>query len=139
MATKNAGGWLFKEEPDHYSYADLERDGETVWNGISNPVALKNLRSVEVGERVLYYHTGKVRAVVGEMRVTAGPTVDAADPKNVSVTVAPVKKWPRPVTLEEIKKEPALKAWDLVRISRLSVVKVGPEEWRLLEEMAKRP
>lgn len=139
MATKaNAGGWLFKEEPDHYSYADLERDGQTVWNGISNPVALKNLRSVQVGDRVLYYHTGKVRAVVGEMKVTAGPTIDPGDPKNVSVTVAPVKNWPRPVTLDEIKKEPALKTWDLVRISRLSVVKVSPDEWKLLEEMAKR-
>ena len=64
--------WLFKEEPDHYSFDDLGRDGRAVWDGVTNALALQNLRKVRPGDRVLYYHTGKVKAVVGEMRVAAG-------------------------------------------------------------------
>src|SRR5436853_4622118 len=95
--------WLFKEEPSHYSFADLEKDGSTLWSGVSNPVALKHLRSVQKGDRILYYHTGKEKAVVGEMRASADATVDAADPKAVTVKVEPVKRWPNAVTLASIK------------------------------------
>src|SRR5437870_5254850 len=102
-----AGGWLFKEEPEHYCYADLERDGATLWDGVSNNLALKNLRNVKPGDRVLFYHTGKEKAVVGEMRVIEGPTPDPAeqDPKLVVVKVEPVKRWPRPVTLAQVKQD----------------------------------
>jgi predicted RNA-binding protein with PUA-like domain len=134
-----AHGWLFKEEPEHYSFADLERDKMTLWDGVSNNLALKNLRSVRPGDRVLFYHTGKERAVVGEMRVLEGPMPDPAtnDPKSVVVKVEAVKRWLRPVTLDEIKKDAQLRSWDLVRLPRLSVLKVGPAEWKRLVEMSR--
>jgi predicted RNA-binding protein with PUA-like domain len=134
----SAGGWLFKEEPDHYSFADLERDGETWWDGVSNNLARRNLRSVQPGDRVLYYRTGKERAVVGEMRVLEGPTADpnSDDPKAVVVKVKAVRRWPQPVTLEQIKKDPALAGWDLARLPRLSIVPVSREQWLRLEELA---
>jgi predicted RNA-binding protein with PUA-like domain len=133
-----AGGWLFKEEPDHYNFADLERDGEAWWDGVNNNLARRNLRSVQAGDRVLYYHTGKERAVVGEMSVLEGPTPDTKsdDPKAVTVKVKAVRSWPRPVTLEEIKKDPAFAGWDLVRLPRLSIVPVSAEQWQRLENLA---
>jgi len=118
--------WLFKEEPDHYSFADLERDGETVWSGVANALARSNLRKIKPGDRILYYHTGKEKAVVGEMKAVGDPMADPkdADPKAVVVKVQPVRRWPRPVTLKRIKEEPELASWELVRISRLSVMPV---------------
>jgi len=128
---------LFKEEPSHYSYADLERDGEAVWNGVTNALARQNLRKVKPGDRVLYYHTADERAIVGEMRVSKGPEADPADedPKAVVVTVEPVRSWPRPVTLSEIKADPILSRWDLARLPRLSIVPVTPEQWARLDEL----
>ena len=137
MGKKIPGGWLFKEEPDHYNYADLERDGATWWNGVSNNLARQHLRQVKAGDRILYYHTGKEKAVVGEMRVVAGPKVDPEDdPKAVVVQVEAVRSWPSPVTLERIKADAALAGWDLVRLPRLSVVPVSAEQWRRLEELS---
>jgi predicted RNA-binding protein with PUA-like domain len=135
-----AGGWLFKEEPDHYSFADLERDKATWWNGVENNLARKHLREMKVGDRVLYYHTGKERAIVGEMRVKSGPRADPAsdDAKSVVVEVEAVKPWPRPLSLERIKEEPRLASWELVRIPRLSVMPVSAEQWKILEELAGR-
>jgi predicted RNA-binding protein with PUA-like domain len=129
--------WLFKEEPDHYSYADLERDKATLWDGVTNNLARKNLRKVQPGDRVLYYHTGKEKAIVGEMRVTEGPAADpnSDDPKAVVVKVEAVRRWPEPLTLERIKKEPALAQWELVRLPRLSVVPVSAEQWKQLERL----
>jgi predicted RNA-binding protein with PUA-like domain len=129
--------WLFKEEPEHYSFADLQADGSTVWDGISNNMALQNLRKVRRGDRVFFYHTGKVKAVVGEMRVTADPHSPPGDPKSVSVEVAAVRKLAREVTLAEIKQDPALADWDLVRLSRLSVVPVSEAQWRRVEELSR--
>ena len=120
--------WLFKEEPTHYGYTDLEREGETVWDGVENALALIHLRKVKAGDRVLYYHTGKEKAIVAEMRV-----VKANDGE---VTVAPVRRLAKPVPLAEIKKIVALKDWDLVRNSRLSVMPVTAEQWHKVEEMA---
>ena len=133
-----AGGWLFKEEPDHYSFADLKRDGEAWWDGVNNNLARRNLRTVQTGDRVLYYHTGKERAIVGEMSVLEGATPDPKgdDPKAVTVKVKAVRSWPRPVTLKQIKKDPAFAGWDLVRLPRLSVVPVSPEQWQRLENLA---
>ena len=139
MAKKSQrpGGWLFKEEPECYTYASLEKDGSTLWTGVKNALARQNLRKVRPGDRVLYYHTGKERAIVGEMRVAAEPTPDPAsdDPKSVAVKVEPVKRWHPPVTLEQIKQDPLFADWELVRISRLSVMPVSPEQWRRLEEI----
>ena len=124
-----AGGWLFKEEPTSYSYADLERDGETVWEGVSNALALKNLRSVRPGDRVLFYQTGKDKAIVGEMRAVDDATA-------TSVKVEPVKRWARPVTLAEVKADPFFADWELVRISRLSIMPVSADQWQRLEKMS---
>jgi predicted RNA-binding protein with PUA-like domain len=137
-ATKAKGGWLFKEEPTHYSFADLTRDGTTLWDGVDNNLARKHLRNVKQGDRALYYHTGNERAIVGEMAVVEGPMHDPAssDPKAVVVRVRPVKAWPSPLTLSEIKAEPQLADWELVRISRLSVMPVSAKQWQRLEELA---
>jgi predicted RNA-binding protein with PUA-like domain len=135
---KPKGGWLFKEEPTHYSYSDLERDGTTLWDGVENNLARKHLRNVKPGDHALYYHTGNEKAVVAEMLVIGGPMPDpqSDDPKSVVVRVRPLKTWPRPVTLEEIKQEPLLADWELVRIPRLSVMPVTPDQWQRLEELA---
>jgi predicted RNA-binding protein with PUA-like domain len=127
--------WLFKEEPDHYSFSDLQRDGATVWDGISNNLALKNLRQVRRGDRVFYYHTGKEKAIVGEMRATANARC-GDDAKDVSVEVSAIWPLARPVTLAEIKGDPALADWELVRLSRLSVVPVTEAQWRRVEELS---
>ena len=129
--------WLFKEEPDHYSYADLERDGEAWWEGVTNALARQNLRKVEPGDHVLYYHTGKEKAIVGEMRVLEGPKADPndTDPKAVVVKVAPVKAWAKPLSLHQIKADSGLAGWELVRLPRLSVVPVSPEQWERLKHL----
>jgi predicted RNA-binding protein with PUA-like domain len=131
--------WLFKEEPSHYSYADLERDGETVWNGVSNNLALQNLRKIRRKDRVLFYHTGSEKAVVGMMEVVADPEPDPDDPtkKLVVVRVKAVRRLRHPVPLSRIKADPQLSGWDLVRLSRLSVVSVSEEQWRRVEELSR--
>jgi len=132
--------WLFKEEPDHYNFADLERDRTTVWDGVTNAQARLNLRKVKRGERILYYHTGKEKAVVGEMKAVGNAMQDPqnADPKAVVVKVEAVRRWPRPVTLKEIRQDPELAQWDLVRNSRLSVMPVTEAQWRRVEELSHR-
>lgn len=131
--------WLFKEEPSHYSYADLERDGTAVWDGITNALALQHLRKVAPGDRVLFYHTGKEKAVVGEMEVVAGPTADAdaEDEKRVVVTVKAVRRLHHPVPLSRIKSDPAFAKWELVRLPRLSVMPVTEAQWRRIEELSR--
>jgi len=133
VSHKHPGGWLFKEEPEQYRFEDLIRDGETVWDGVNNNLALKNLRAVQPGDAVLFYSTGKIKAVIGEMRVTA---VSLDDPKRPVITVQPVRRWPRPVTLAEVKSDSDLAGWDLVRNSRLSVMRVDPKQWQRLAAMS---
>jgi predicted RNA-binding protein with PUA-like domain len=134
------GLWLFKEEPDHYSFADLQRDGTTLWDGVSNALARQHLRKIKRGDRVLFYHSGKVKAVVGVMRVIAGARADPADedPNAVVVEVAPVRALPQPVTLSAIKADPLFKDWELVRISRLSVMPVTEVQWQRIEELSRK-
>jgi predicted RNA-binding protein with PUA-like domain len=133
--------WLFKEEPTHYSFADLERDGTAVWDGVANPLALQNLRQVAAGDRVLFYHTGKEKAVVGEMEVVAGPAPDpdSGDEKRVVVTVKAVRPLQHPVPLGRIKGDPAFAGWELVRLPRLSVMPVTEAQWRRIEELGRGP
>lgn len=135
---KTRGSWLFKEEPEHYSYGDLERDGATLWDGVTNNLARQNLRKVQPGDRVLFYHTGKERAIVGEMLVLEGPMPEpgSSDPRSVVVKVAPVGRWAAPVRLEQIKQDPLFKDWELVRLPRLSVMPVSAEQWQRLERLA---
>src|SRR5262245_27829818 len=130
--------WLCKQEPSSYSYDDLERDGSTIWDGVSNALARKHLRQMKPGDHVYFYHTGKEKAVVGEMVVASEPRPDSkADDENaVVVEMKPVRRLPAAVTLAEIKADKLLANWDLVRISRLSVVPVTEAQWRRVAEMA---
>jgi predicted RNA-binding protein with PUA-like domain len=131
--------WLFKEEPDHYSYNDLARDKKTTWAGVNNALARKHLRQVQAGDRVFFYHTGKEKAIVGEMRVVAGPAADADsdDPAAVVVEVEPVRALKRPVTLAQIKADETFSDWELVRMPRLSVMPVTEAQWRRVEELGR--
>ena len=132
--------YLFKEEPTHYSYDDLVRDGKTSWTGVKNPLAQKHLRSVRKGDRIFYYHTGDEKAVVAIARAAGDAYPDPKDPsgKLAAVDVVPVKKLPNPVTLAAIKASAAFKDFPLVRISRLSVMPVSDKEWAGIEKMAER-
>jgi len=132
--------WLFKEEPTHYSYDELARDGRTSWTGVRNPLAQKHLRAVHKGDRIFFYHTGDEKAVVGEMKAAgdAYPDPKDASGKLYAVDVVAVKKLPRPVTLAEIKADKAFADFPLVRISRLSVMPVSDAEWKRIEKMASR-
>lgn len=131
--------WLFKEEPTHYSYADLVRDGKTAWTGVRNPVAQKHLRSVHKGDRIFFYHTGNEKAVVGIAKALGPAYPDPSDTsgKLVALDIAPVKELARPVTLAEVKADRAFASFPLVRIARLSVMPVTDEEWDRIERMAR--
>lgn len=133
--------WLVKEEPAHYSFDDLLRDRRTEWTGVKNPLAQKHLRAIEKGDRVLYYHTGSEKAVVGTARAVSNPYPDPADrtAKRYAVDLAPVAKLPRPVTLAEIKARPRLRSLPLVRLPRLSVMPVSDAEWAEIERLARTP
>jgi len=120
--------WLFKIEPSCYSFADLERDGETCWDGVKNALALKHLRQVKTGDQILLYYTGKVKAVVGEMK--------AKSTKDGVVNVAPVRLFAQPVALSDIKADKTMANWELVRFSRLSVMPVSDAIWKRIETMA---
>ncbi|MGA8543175.1 MAG: EVE domain-containing protein [Thermoplasmata archaeon] len=130
--------WLAKSEPGVYSYADLERDGRTEWSGIHNAAALLYLRKMRPGDRMLLYHSGDERAAVGIARVASAPHPDAADDRGSwSVEVRPVRPLARPVTLSELRADPAFADFLLLRISRLSVMPVAPALWtRILARSA---
>jgi predicted RNA-binding protein with PUA-like domain len=128
--------WVLKTEPSEYGFADLVRDRRTRWEGVSNPVALKHLRSMLEGDDALIYHTGNEKAVVGLARVASAPYPDPKNPKLVVVDVEPVKPLPRTVPLAEIKAETAFAELGLVRVPRLSVVPVEPAQWKRLLAMA---
>lgn len=132
MPASAARTWLLKTEPSTYSYADLERDGRAVWDGVKNPVALKHLRSVEAGDLLLVYHTGTEKAAVGIARATSAAYPDPKDPKLAVIDLAPERPLAHPVTLARVKAEPAFADFDLVRLPRLSVMPVPPAIWRQL-------
>jgi predicted RNA-binding protein with PUA-like domain len=120
--------WLLKTEPGTYSHADLERDGKTRWDGVTNPVALKNLRRMEKDDTAFVYHTGNEKAVVGLARIASAPYPDPKDKsgKLVVVDLAPDRALERPVTLAAVKADPAFADFALVRVPRLSVMEVPP-------------
>ena len=123
--------WLFKEEPTHYSYDDLVRDGKTSWTGVKNAVAQRNLRSVKKGDKIFFYHTGDQKAVVGIAKAAndAYPDPGDSEGKLYAVDVAPVKKLKNPVTLAAIKADKAFASFVLTRVPRLSVMPVEDEIW----------
>ncbi|MGB9633967.1 MAG: EVE domain-containing protein [Chloroflexaceae bacterium] len=132
------GYWLLKTEPQAYSYADLLREGGTIWDGVTNNVALKHLRTMQPGDQALIYHTGDERRAVGLAEVTSAPYPDPRqdDPRLVVVDVRPLRLLPRPVDLATIKADPFFAEFALVRQGRLSVVPVTPEQWVRLLVMA---
>ena len=130
--------WLMKSEPESYGWDDLIRDESTEWDGVRNNAARLHLRAMRPGDEALLYHSVSDKAVVGIMRIASPPHPDPKDENWVAVTVEPIRKLERPVTLAEIKAEPKLKDMELLRQSRLSVCPVRDAEWDLVLEMAKR-
>ena len=134
-----AGRWLLKTEPSAYSFAQLQREKRTVWDGVKNPMALKNLAQVQKGDRLFIYHTGDEKAVVGTATALgpAYPDPKKNDPKLLVIEIAAAAPLPRPVTLAEIKADPKFRGWDLVRLPRLSVMPVSDDHAEEIERMAK--
>jgi predicted RNA-binding protein with PUA-like domain len=129
--------WLVKEEPAHYAFSTLQRDGGTTWSGVRNALAQKHLKSMARGDRVFYYHTGDEKAVVGIAKVASAPRPDPDDPtgKLAVVDIVPVGPLARPVTLASIKADPFFADFALVRMARLSVMPVGDAQWERIETM----
>lgn len=124
--------WLLKTEPESYSYADLERDRTEKWDGVRNPVAQANMRAMAVGDRCVIYHTGKEKRAVGLAKVVRAQYPDPTDARSVLVDVSPVRRLSKPVTLAEIKANPLFADSPLVRVGRLSVVKLTDEQFEAL-------
>ena len=129
--------WLVKEEPENYSYSQFAADQTTVWAGVRNPVAQRNLREMKKGDRVFFYHTGKEKAVIGTATVSKTSYPDPKADNLVVVELAAGKALTRPVTLKEIKADKRFATMPLVRIARLSVQPVTDEQWDMIEEMSK--
>jgi predicted RNA-binding protein with PUA-like domain len=124
-----ANHYLLKTEPTEYSFANLVNDAETEWDGVSNPTAVKNLREMEPGVRLIIYETGDTKSAVGTATVVS---VSAKDPKKPVVKIKAGKALTKPVSLGEIKKEKIFKDSPLVRIGRLSVVPLTKEQYEFL-------
>jgi len=127
--------WFLRSEPDAYSWQDLVRDGGTEWDGIRNYTARNFLKAMAVGDRAIFYHSNTEKACVGVMEITRTWKPDGDKDQWASVAVRPVAPFGRPVTLAEIKAEPALATIEVLRQSRLSVTPVRAEEWALLLKM----
>ena len=129
--------WLIKEEPTHYAFADLVRDGETSWSGIHNALALRHLRSMRPGDEGLYYHTGGEKAIVGRFSVASPPVPDPADDRGSwTVRVRAGAPLERPVHLKMLRGDARFSGFDLVRNSRLSVMPVPAAVWTAILSMA---
>ena len=121
--------YLLKTEPSTYSFANLQQEKTTVWDGVSNPVALKNLRAMKPGERLVIYHTGDEKSAVGTATVVS---VDASDPRNPQVKIKTGKAIAKPVTLADAKANPLFADSPLVRQGRLSVVPLTEAQYKAL-------
>ena len=130
--------WLVKSEPAKYAFADLQKDGKTVWDGVRNFTARGNLKAMNVGDEVFYYHSQEGLAVVGIAKVTKPAFPDPSDPSGrfVAVELAPVSELKRPVTLTEMKANPRLADLQVIRQGRLSVSPVTDDEWAEILRMA---
>ncbi len=121
--------YLLKTEPSTYSFADLEREKQTVWDGVTNPVALKNLRGMKPGDQLIIYHTGDEKRAAGTAEVVS---VDARDPRNPLVKIKAGKPLARPVSLAEMKANKLFADSPLLRQGRLSVVPLTEAQWRFV-------
>ena len=126
--------WLVKQEPSVYNYASLEKEKKTIWDGVHNNLALKYLNSMKKGDRAFFYHTGNEKQTVGIIEITSNPYPNPKEDNKrfVVVGVKPIKPLKRPVTLEEMKQDRLFKNWELLRISRLSVMPVPKNIWNAI-------
>jgi predicted RNA-binding protein with PUA-like domain len=124
-----SSAYLLKTEPSEYSFANLQRDKQTIWDGVTNPAAVKNLREMQPGAKLIIYEIGEVRSAVGAATVES---VNASDPKNPRVKIAAGKPIARPVSLAEIKANKLFAGSPLVRQGRLSVVPLTSEQYQAL-------
>jgi predicted RNA-binding protein with PUA-like domain len=124
--------WLMKSEPDVYGWDELVAEGEGTWDGVRNHRAANNLRAMKVGDEAFFYHSNIGKEIVGIAKITEAGLSDPSDPEGkwAAVKLQPVRKLKRPVTLKELKADPALTEMELVKLSRLSVAVVTPEEWK---------
>jgi predicted RNA-binding protein with PUA-like domain len=131
--------WLMKSEPDAYSWDDLMAEGEGTWDGVRNHRAANNLRAMQVGDEAFFYHSNIGKEIVGIARISQSGLTDPSDPEGkwAAVKVQPVEKLARPVTLREMKADAALAEMELVKLSRLSVAVVTPQEWKHILALAK--
>jgi len=121
--------YLLKTEPSTYSFADLQKDGATIWDGVSNPVALRNLDKMQPGDRLIIYHTGDDKSAVGTATVVS---VDATDPKNPQVKIQATKALAKPITLAQMKANSLFADSPLVRQGRLSVVPLNKAQYKAI-------
>ena len=135
--------WLAKQEPSGprgYNFSKLEKQKKTVWDGVHNNLALKHIRNMKKGDQILFYHTGTERQAVGVMIVTTNPYPNPKEKENrfVVIDVKFKKRLKQPVTLEEMKKQKKFKSWELLRISRLSVMPVPKPIWNEIIKMSQK-
>ena len=133
-----ANYWLMKSEPFKYSWDDLVAEEEGTWAGVRNYSARLNLRAMKVGDEAFFYHSREGLEIVGIVEISVDGILDPTDEtgKWAAVKVKPKRKFDYPVTLKQIKAEPELAECELVRLSRLSVAKITPEEWKIICKMA---
>lgn len=122
--------WLFKSDPDTYGFPDLQKDKQTTWDGVANPVALKNLKNCKKGDQVIIYHTGDEKALIGVAEIVK------EDPKTGLVKIAAIKPFSKRPTLSEVKARKEFADFALVRLPRLSVMPVSESQWKGLMKMA---
>ena len=132
--------WLMKSEPDAYSWDDLVAEGEGTWDGVRNYRARNNLAAMQVGDEAFFYHSNIGLEIVGIVTISVAGLADPTDDtgKWAAVKVKPVRKLARPVTLKEIKADPALAEIELVKLSRLSVAEIRPSEWEYILALSER-
>ena len=132
--------WLLKSEPDAYGWDDLVAQGEGTWDGVRNHRAANNLRAMKVGDEAFFYHSNIGKQIVGIARISEAGLTDPSDQEGkwAAVKLTPVTKLARPVTLKEMKADPALAEMQVVKLSRLSVAEVTPEEWKHVLSLAKQ-
>ncbi len=132
--------WLVKQEPKSYNFSILKKDKKTVWDGVHNNLALKHINNMKKGDLILFYHSGDEKQVVGIIQVSSKPysNPEETNERFVVVDVKYKKELQNPVTLSEMKKQKKFKNWELLRISRLSVMPVPKEIWNSIIKMSKK-
>lgn len=132
--------WLCKQEPSTYNINKLEKEKKTFWDGIHNNLALKHMRQMKKGDLAFFYHTGDEKQIVGIMEITSAPYPNPKekDPRFVAMDVKFKKRLQRPIPLGEIKNNKAFKDWELLRISRLSVMPVSTQIWSEINKISQK-